>query len=70
MNKEIMLQFDIRFLALIFLLSSLISSTARADTPAFQTYTQRDGLAADYITSIAFASDGAVWVGTTRGARV
>ena len=57
-----------RILALIFLLSSLFSSAARADTPAFQTYTQRDGLAADYITSIAFGSDGAVWIGTTRGA--
>ncbi len=61
-------QFLICFLALIFLLSAFISSSARADNPAFQTYTQRDGLAADYITGIAFASDGAVWVGTTRGA--
>jgi hypothetical protein len=58
----------IRILVLVFLLSSFIFSSAHADTPAFQTYTQRDGLAADYITGIAFASDGAVWVGTTRGA--
>jgi hypothetical protein len=56
--------------AFLFLLAALIFlPPARADTPAFQTYTQRDGLAADYITSVAFASDGAVWIGTTRGAR-
>jgi ligand-binding sensor domain-containing protein len=61
-------QFTIRLLALIFLLSSLISSVAHADAPAFQTYTQRDGLAADYITNIAFTSDSAAWIGTTRGA--
>ncbi len=55
-------------LALLFLLSSTLFSTARADAPAFQTYTQRDGLAADYVTSIAFTPDGAVWIGTPRGA--
>ncbi|MBM3130010.1 MAG: hypothetical protein FJ009_15485 [Chloroflexi bacterium] len=60
--------FPIRLIALIFLLSSFISSSARADAPAFQTYTQRDGLAADYVTGIAFAPDGAAWIGTTRGA--
>ena len=69
MITKIFSQFNIRLLALIFLLSSFLSSAARADNPAFQTYTQRDGLAADYVTSVAFASDGAVWVGTTRGAR-
>jgi len=66
--RKIFPQSGICIFSLIFLLSSFISSAARADTPAFQTYTQRDGLAADYVTSIAFASDGAVWIGTTRGA--
>ncbi|MBM3130013.1 MAG: hypothetical protein FJ009_15500 [Chloroflexi bacterium] len=67
MNKKIILH-SIRLLIPIFLLSSLLSSSARADAPAFQTYTQRDGLAADYVTGIAFAPDGAAWLGTTRGA--
>ena len=59
-----------RLSAFLFLLASLLFPLppARADTPAFQTYAQRDGLAADYVTSIAFAPDGAVWVGTPRGA--
>ncbi len=52
------------FALLIFL---ALNSIAHADTLAFQTYTQRDGLAADYITSIAFASDGAAWIGTAHG---
>ena len=69
MPTKIFSPFTIRLLALIFLLSSLLfSASARADSPAFQTYTQRDGLAADYITSIAFAPDNVVWIGTTRGA--
>ncbi len=58
-----------RLLAFLFLLSSIfLFASARADAPAFQSYTQRDGLAADYVTSIAFAPDGAVWIGTPRGA--
>jgi len=58
---------SLRF-AFLFLLSSLLFSTsARADPPIFQTYTQRDGLAADYVTSIAFAPDGTAWLGTERG---
>lgn len=40
---------------------------ANADTLLFQTYTQRDGLAADYVTSIAFAPDGAAWLASPRG---
>ncbi len=41
--------------------------SAHAAPPAFHSYTTRDGLAADYVTSIAFAPDGALWVGTARG---
>jgi sugar lactone lactonase YvrE/pimeloyl-ACP methyl ester carboxylesterase len=51
-------------LALTFL---LFFSSADADTLLFQSYTQRDGLAANYVTSIAFGRDGATWVGTSRG---
>lgn len=52
---------------LIVLLCAFASTSARADTPAFHTYTQRDGLAADYVTSIAWAPDGTTWLGTMRG---
>ena len=48
--------------------AALMLSRAHADTPAFQSFRQRDGLADNYVTSIAFARDGATWVGTTRGA--
>ncbi len=58
----------LRFFALLFLLSSLICVSARADTPAFQTYTQHDGLAADYVTSVTLTRDSAIWIGTSRGA--
>lgn len=58
----------LRLLAFLFLLSSFLFTPARADAPAFQTYTQRDGLGASYITSIAFAPGNAVWIGTPRGA--
>ncbi|MBI3536248.1 MAG: hypothetical protein HY070_01600, partial [Chloroflexi bacterium] len=45
------------------------ASTARAQSPAlFQTYTTREGLAADYVTSLAFESNGAAWIGTPLGA--
>jgi len=59
-----------RLLTLSLLLFSFLflAFTARADAPAFQTYTQRDGLAADYVTSIAFEPSGAVWIGTSNGA--
>lgn len=52
----------------LLLLSALLFTTAYADPTPFQTYTQQDGLAADYINSIAFAPGGAAWVGTPRGA--
>jgi hypothetical protein len=56
--------------ATLLLLLSLLALVplANADAPLFQTYAQRDGLAADYVTRIAFAPDGAVWIGTPRGA--
>ncbi|MCX7838432.1 MAG: alpha/beta fold hydrolase [Anaerolineae bacterium] len=58
-----------RLFFLVFLLYALLASTsARAETLTFQIYTQRDGLAADYITHIAFAPDGTTWLGTMRGA--
>ncbi len=69
MRSHVYSKVTFRFLALLFLLSSIfLFATARADAPTFQTYMQRDGLAADYVTSIAFAPDGAVWIGTPRGA--
>ena len=52
-------------LALMFL---VFFSSVNADASLFQSYTQRDGLAANYITSMAFGRDGAIWVGTSRGA--
>ena len=55
------------YLFALTLLFSLLVVSARADTLAFQNYTQRDGLADEYITNIAFAPDGALWVGTSRG---
>ncbi len=54
-------------LAQLFLVLAL-ALPASAQTPTFRTYTQRDGLAGDYVTSIAFAPDGATWIGTARGA--
>ena len=56
------------FIFLISFISVFLFSSALAQTPAFQTYTERDGLAADYINAIAFASGNNVWVGTPRGA--
>ncbi|HEX7589308.1 MAG TPA: two-component regulator propeller domain-containing protein, partial [Anaerolineae bacterium] len=57
-------------IVLLFVLATviLLASTARADALSFQSYTQRDGLADDYITQIAFAPDGSAWIGTARGA--
>lgn len=46
----------------------LLLSPAHASTPLFQSYTQRDGLAEDFVTSVAFEPGGAAWIGTTRGA--
>jgi sugar lactone lactonase YvrE len=57
-------------LVLLVIFSSVIflASSAHADAPGFQSYAQRDGLADDYITRIAFGSDGAAWIGSARGA--
>lgn len=63
-NRETHLRVLVLFATLVFVASSVVN----ADTLAFQTYTQHDGLASNYITSIAFASDGTAWIGTTRGA--
>jgi hypothetical protein len=52
----------------LLVLFTALFARASAESPAFQTYTQRDGLASDFVTSIAFARDGATWIGTARGA--
>ncbi|MBI3912694.1 MAG: hypothetical protein HY327_00650, partial [Chloroflexi bacterium] len=59
-----------RQVCLIFLCSHflLYASSARAQAPLFTSFTTRDGLAADYITSIAFEKSGAAWIGTPKGA--
>jgi sugar lactone lactonase YvrE len=54
--------------AFLFFLSFALFPRVHADAPSFESYMQRDGLASDYVTNIAFARDGAVWIGTTRGA--
>jgi len=54
--------------AFLFFLSFALFPRVHADAPSFESYMQRDGLASDYVTHIAFARDGAVWIGTTRGA--
>lgn len=56
-----------RTLYILLLCLGLAIPSAHAETLMFQTYTQREGLAADYITSIAFAPDGTTWLGTMRG---
>jgi len=43
-------------------------SSLHAQSPLFLSYTQRDGLADDFVTSIAFESSGAAWIGTANGA--
>ncbi len=53
---------------LLLLTTHFFFTPTHADISPFQTYTQRDGLAGDFITSIAFAPGNAVWIGTTRGA--
>lgn len=54
--------------AFCLLIFALLLSPVHAATPLFQSYTQRDGLAEDFVTSVAFEPGGAVWIGTTRGA--
>lgn len=56
-----------RFL-ILFLIFLWLSSSAHADTPLFQSYTQRNGLAGDYVTQVAFAPNSAAWIGTSSGA--
>ncbi len=67
MPSKIRFLFSAR-LAFLVLLSFFLFVPARAAAPFFQTYAQHDGLAGDYITSVAFAPDGAAWIGTARGA--
>lgn len=57
-----------RSLVLLVLLSFLIVVPAKADPANFQAFTQRDGLASDYVASIAFGTNGAMWIGSPRGA--
>ncbi len=56
----------LRFLALFSSLTFLLTLSTHA-APAFRTFLQEDGLAADYINSVAFAPD-SVWFATPRGA--
>jgi pimeloyl-ACP methyl ester carboxylesterase len=66
-NSSLASQFSL--LALLSVLAFLsFSSAFAAQDNAVRIYTTRDGLAGDYVTSIAFASDGSAWVGTTEGA--
>lgn len=52
---------------LVLLVVFFFIPSANAEIALFQTYTQRDGLAADYVTGIAFAPDGAAWIASPRG---
>lgn len=60
----------LRLLAFVLCLLTFafLLTPAHASAPLFQTYTQRDGLAEDFVTSIAFEPGGAAWVGTSNGA--
>jgi len=68
MHLKVYFQLLSRFLALLSVFVFFLSPSSHAAAPVFQSYAQRDGLAADYVTSIAFAPDDAVWIGTPRGA--
>lgn len=57
----------VRSIALL-LLALVLFAPARADSTAFTSFTQRDGLASDYVTSIAFGPGGSIWIGTPSGA--
>src|SRR5512135_2973376 len=57
----------VRSVVFLVLLSFLIIP-AHADALDFQTYTSQDGLASDYVNSIAFGAGNAIWVGTPSGA--
>ncbi len=56
------------FLLLLLFLSPVLLKSARADSAAFQSYAERDGVASDYISGVAFGSGNAVWIATPRGA--
>jgi pimeloyl-ACP methyl ester carboxylesterase len=45
-----------------------VSPLTPRPSSAITNYTTRDGLAGDFVTSVAVAQDGTVWVGTTTGA--
>lgn len=51
----------------VFVLSVGLTTSLFADAPAMQTYTQRDGLADDYVTAVSIQRDGTRWLGTARG---
>jgi pimeloyl-ACP methyl ester carboxylesterase len=44
-----------------------LASVSFAQDNQIKLFTTRDGLAGDYVTAIAFARDGSVWIGTTEG---
>ncbi len=58
----------LRVLLWLSLFALFTLSTARAETALFLSYTERDGLAADYVNGVAFAPGNAVWIATPRGA--
>ncbi len=51
-----------------FLFLLFFAPATRAQSSLFTTYTTRDGLAANYVTSLAFESGSAAWIGTPLGA--
>ncbi|MBI4786092.1 MAG: hypothetical protein HY782_03480 [Chloroflexi bacterium] len=61
-------RFRSSLISLISFISLLLVSSALAQSSVFQTYTERDGLADDYVQAIAFAGGNHVWLGTPRGA--
>ncbi|MBI5031527.1 MAG: hypothetical protein HZB51_13440 [Chloroflexi bacterium] len=46
----------------------ILFANAHADLPLFQSFVQRDGLAGNFVTRVAFAPDGAAWLATSKGA--
>ncbi len=61
----------LRFILFLFLLLVTLvspSSVHAAQEAAIKVYSTRDGLAGNFVTSVAFEADGGAWVGTTEGA--
>ncbi len=56
-----------RCIAALLLLSSFLLPPVHAAPIVFQSYFQTDGLASDYVSSIAFAPGASVWIGTPEG---